>query len=235
MHASPWFTRGIALLCSLVLAGCAALMPPADPRPAEEIVSQAEALIKNKAYERAAELYATATAKESANGRYYLRQAELLEALSRDKEARNVYRTGLRHVDKATPEYQQLQHMLALVCAEHLQDFDTAEDILDELPPGSAARLDITGYLYYQANQYEQAIKAFNQALAAATGPEQKAYILYHAALVYDALKDEKNTVTQLFHAINQTSHLGLIRDVSILWSRVNVNQPLPQSGSPTK
>ena len=78
-------------------------------------------------------------------------------------------------------------------------------------------------------------MQTFNQALAITTANDQKAIILYHAALVYDALKDDKNAVTSLFHAINNATHLGLVRDISAMWARVNANQPLPQRGNPVK
>lgn len=217
------------LLVALLLAGCATLFPPADPRPVEEIVAQAEDLIQRRAYAGAADLYQKAIAKQPENGRYYLRHSELLEALNRDKEARASYRRGIDRATGGTPEHFELMHRLALLSAEHLHDIDTAEDILEKLPGGSVARLDLAGYLYYQANQHELSIKTLNQALERARDNDQKAIILYHAALVYAALKDEKNAVTSLFHAINNATHLGLIRDISALWARVNAGQPLPQ------
>ena len=219
----------------LLLAGCAGLVAPADPRPAAEVAAQAEELVKRKAYADAAELYATAIAKQPDNGRYYLRRSELLEALGLDKESRATYRHGLSRVAKDSPEYLETMYRLALLSADHLQDIDSAEDLLAQLPTGSAFRLDLAGYLYYQANQYELAIRMFNQALGLTTNPDQKAIVLYHAALVYDALKDEKNSVTSLFHAINNATHLGLIRDISALWAKVNAGQPLPQQGKSVK
>jgi tetratricopeptide (TPR) repeat protein len=228
------------LLASLLLifgtlTGCAGLLEQPDPRPAEEIVVQAEALIKGKAYAGGADLYGKAIAKQPGNGRYYLRRGELLEALDRDREARKVYSDGLKNVASQTPEHLELMQRQALLCAEHLQDIDTAEDLLAEMPTGSVARLDLAGYLYYQAGQPELALKLYNQALGLATDPDQKAIVLYHAALVYDALKDEINAVTSLFHAINHASHLGLIRDISALWAQVNVSQPLPRAGGAVK
>lgn len=223
------------MLVSLLLAGCASLFPPADPRPPEEIVAQAEDLIKRKAYAGAADLYVKAIAKQPQNGRYYLRRGELLEALGRDKEARANYREGLSNAEKSSPEHLELMHRQALLAAEHLQDIDTAEEILEQLPVGSVPRLDLAGYLYYQAKQPELAIKMLNQALGLVKNNDQKAIVLYHAALVYDSLKDEKNSVTSLFHAINNATHLGLIRDISALWAKVNANQPLPTSGDAGK
>lgn len=221
----------VTLLAALLLTGCATLFPPPDPRPAEEIVAQAEDLVNLKAYAGAAELYALAIARQPGDGRYYLRRSELLEALGRDKEARANYRAGLTKSSKGSPERLELMHRLALLSAEHLQDIDTAEDLLEQMPTGSVARLDLAGYLYYQANQPELAIKMFNQALGLTTDGDQKAIVLYHAALVYDGLKDEKNAVTSLFHAINNATHLGLIRDISALWAKNNDNAPLPQPG----
>lgn len=224
------FSARWLLLAVLLLAGCATLFPPTDPRPAEEIVAQAEDLVRRKAYAGAADLYAKAIAKQPENGSYYLRRSELLEALERDNDARANYRNGIKKVAEGTPGRVELMHRLALLSAEHLRDIDTAEDLLELLPGGTVARLDLAGYLYYQANQHDLAIQMFNQALERAKTNDQKAYVLYHAALVYDVLKDEKNAVTSLFHAINNAAHLGLIRDISALWSRVNVNQPLPQA-----
>lgn len=229
-----FFLRAL-LLATLLLTGCAGLFAPGDPRPTEEIVAQAGTMVANKAYAGAAELYATAQAKEPAIGRHYLRRGELLEALGRDKDARATYRNGLKNVAASAPEYLELCQRLALLSAEHLQDIDTAEDLLAKMPAGSAARIDLAGYLYYQAGQYDLAIKMFNQALELATDPDQKAIVYYHAALVYDALLDDKNSVTSLFHAINHATHLGLIRDVSALWAKVNDNQPLPRAGSAAK
>jgi tetratricopeptide (TPR) repeat protein len=217
----------------MLLAGCAGLFAPVDPRPAAEIVAQAEELVKRKAYAGAAELYARAITKQPDNGRYYLRRSELLEALGLDKESRTNYRDGLSRMAKGSPEHLEALHRLALLSATHLQDIDTAEDILEQLPAGSVPRLDLAGYLYYQANQYELAIRMFNQALGLTQNADQKSILLYHAALVYDTLKDEKNSVTSLYHAINNATHLGLIRDISALWAKVNVNQPLPQQGKP--
>jgi len=230
---SLWHLVLLGLL--LMVAGCAGNFAPPDPRPTEEIVAEAEGLIKRKDYAGAVGLYSTAIAKQPENGRYYLRRSELLEALGRDKESRSNYRVGLDKLPQNAPERLELMHRLALLAADHLQDIDTAEDLLEQMPTGSGPRLDLAGYLYYQVNQHELALKMFNQALGITGDADQKAIVLYHAALVYDALKDDKNSVISLFHAINNATHLGLIRDISALWEKINVNQPLPQKGNPTQ
>lgn len=224
--------RYLLLLAGVLLAGCAVFQPPVDPRSAEELVAQAENMIARKAYGEAVSLYTKAIAKQPDNGSYYLRCSELLEAIGRDREARATYRDGLPKVAKTSPEHLEMMYRLALLSAEHLQDIDTAEELLAQLPSGSVQRLDLAGYLYFLTNQHEEAIKVFNQALAVTQNADQKASILYHAALIYHALNDEKNTTTSLFLAINNATHLGLIHDISAMWVKVNADQPLPPTSS---
>ena len=226
------FRRLWLLVALVLLTGCAVLFP-VDRRSAEEVATEAEEQVGRKDYEQAAALYGKAIAKQPQNGRYYLRRSELLESLSLFKAAQDNYRTGLTKVPADAPERQEVIYRLALISAEHLDDIDTAESLLDQLPGASVPRLDLTGYLYYHGRLYEDALKRFNQALSVTKNADQKALILYHAALVYTALNDEKNAVTSLFHAINNATHLGLIRDISELWEKVNVNQPLPRAETP--
>jgi len=218
------------LLIVVLLSGCAALFP-VDQRSAEELAAAAEELVANKAYEQAAELYTKAISQQPQNGKYYLRRSELLEALSQFSKAGACYREGLAKVPADTPEHDEIVLRLAVLAAEHLDDIDTAETLLTQLPGASAPRLDLTGYLYYRGRLYEDAIKRFNQALTMTRNADQKAMILYHAALTYIALEDEKNAITSLFHAINNATHLGLIRDITELWDSINAGQPLPGSG----
>lgn len=229
MRRPPNYALLLGLLL-LLCGGCARFFPPPDPRPADVIAIQAEELVNRKAYAEAAELYARALAKQPGDGAYLLRRGELLEAIGRDKEARATYRNGIPKLAKDLPERLEAIYRLALLSAENLQDVNTAEELLAQLPGGSPQRLDLAGYLYFLTNQPEHAITIFNQALAVTEKADQKAGVLYHAALVYDALNDEKNAVTSLYLAINNASHLGLIRDISILWAKVNSGQPLPQS-----
>ena len=213
----------------LLLGGCAALSPPTDPRPVEELVAQAEQRIRVNAYAEAADLYARAIGKDAGNSRYHLRRAEVLEALGRYRDARGVYRSGLARAGADDPLRAELIQRLALLSAEHLRDMDTAERLLEQMPAGSVARLDLAGYFYFLGNQHELALKNYNQALALAASADQKAIVLYHAALVYQTLGDDKNAVTSLFHAINHAEHLGLIRSISTLWERSGAGEPLPR------
>jgi tetratricopeptide (TPR) repeat protein len=226
------FRRLWLLVALVLLTGCAVLFP-VDRRSAEEVATEAEEQVGRKDYEQAAALYGKAIAKQPQNGRYYLRRSELLESLGLFKAAQDNYRNGLTNVPADAPERQEVIYRLALVSAEHLDDIDTAETLLDQLPGASVPRLDLTGYLYYHGRLYEDALKRFNQALSVTRNADQKALILYHAALVYTALNDEKNAVTSLFHAINNATHLGLIRDISELWDKANANQPLPRAETP--
>lgn len=217
------------LLLAGLLTGCA-MMAPTDPRPAKELVAAAEDLVSRKAYHDASELYAKAIAKDPGNAGYYLRRGELLEVLDDVKTASEVYKKGLRKLSDTAPERQQLTYQLALLSATNLYDLDKAEELLETLPLGSVPRLDLSAYLYLQTGQTEEALKMLNQALPRAEEPNQKALILYHAALIYDQYHDEKNTFTSLYHAINSATHLGLIRKIEELWMKISGSQPLPQS-----
>ena len=219
-----------AVLLGVLLSSGCAMFAPTDPRPVQEIVAAAEELVSRKAYHDASEAYALAIAKEPENGRYYLRRGELLEVLAERDMAREVYKKGLKKISETAPERPLLTQYLALLCATDLYDLDTAEELLETLPLGSVQRLDLSAYLYLQTGQDEEALKMLNQALPRAEDPNQKALILYHAALIYDQYHDEKNTFTSLYHAINSATHLGLIRKIESLWMKISGSQPLPQS-----
>ena len=115
-------------------------------------------------------------------------------------------------------------HRLALIDANHLFKLDEAEALLKRLPPRSIEKLDLAAFLYYQASQYDEAIELLNKALEKVRDADQKALLLYHAALIYVKLGDEKNTFGSLYFAINNAEHLGLIRDIEQLWQEINEN-----------
>jgi len=219
-------TKAIILLgCALLLCigGCANVLPAKeDPRPVEDIIDRAEQLIRTKAYAAAAKQYAVVLIKEPKIGRYYLRHAEILERIDEDKEAYRTYERAMEMVAEEDPDHLQLMHRLALINANHLYKLDEAEDLLLRMPGTSIERYDVAAFLFYQASQYDESIKLLNKALERVTSPDQKALLLYHAALVYLKLEDEKNTFGSLYYAINNAEHLGLIRDIEQLWQEIN-------------
>lgn len=218
-------TKVIILLgCTLVLAfgGCANLAPKDDPRPVDEVVTHAEQLIQAKAYAAAAEQYAIVLVKAPTVGRYYLRRSEVLERIDEDKEAYRNYLKAMKMVAEDDPDHLQIMHRLALIDANHLYKLDEAEELLQRMPGASIERYDLAAFLYYQASQYEESLKLLNKALERVTDADQKALLLYHAALVYLKLEDQKNTFGSLYYAINNAEHLGLIRDIEQLWHKIN-------------
>jgi tetratricopeptide (TPR) repeat protein len=218
-------TKLVALLgCTLALffGGCTSISTTLDPRPVDEVINQAENLIRSKAYAAAAEQYAIVILKEPTVGRYYLRRAEVLERIDEDREAYSTYKQGLRKVPEDDPDYLQIMHRLALIDANHLFRLDEAEDLLQRMPAGSIEKLDTAAFLYYQANQPDQAILLLNKALEHVRTADQKALLPYHAALVYVMIKDQKNTFGSLYYSINNAEHLGLIRDIEQLWEEIN-------------
>lgn len=212
----------IGCTLTLLLDGCAALSVKDDKRPVEIVLSHAEQLVKSKAYAAAAEEYAIIISKEPTVGSHYLRRAELLERIDEDKEAHKTYERGLEMVPEEDPDHLELMHRLALVDANHLFKLDDAEKLLTRLPPRSIEKLDLAAFLYYQSSQYHEAIKLLNMALEKVRDADQKALLLYHAALIYVKLGDQKNTFGSLYFAINNAEHLGLIRDIEQLWQKLN-------------
>jgi tetratricopeptide (TPR) repeat protein len=207
---------------ALCLNGCAGVSAIEDPRTVEEVVSRAEQLITSKAYAAAASQYAIAIAKQPAVGRYYLRRAELLERIDEDKEAHRTYQQAIKIVPDVDPDHLQIMHRLALINANHLFKLDDAETLLQRMPGASIERYDLAAFLYYQASQYDESITLLNKALERVKTADQKALLLYHAALVYVKLGDQKNTFGSLYYAINNAEHLGLIRDIEQLWQVIN-------------
>ncbi len=218
-------TKAILLLgCALVLVlgGCAGISGKDDPRPVEEVIDRAEQLIQSKAYAAAAHQYAIVIAKDPAVGRYYLRRAEVLERIDEDKDAFRTYERAMEMVPEDDPDHLQIMHRLALIDANHLYKLDEAEELLQRMPGTSIERYDTAAFLYYQASQYDESLNLLNKALERVRSDDQKALLLYHAALVYLKLEDEKNTFGSLYYSINNAEHLGLIRDIEQLWQEIN-------------
>lgn len=201
-----------------------------DTRPVEAVVQQAEELIKAKAYAAAAKEYAIAIRKSPTTGKYYLRRAEALERIDEDNEAQRTYKRALKSIAEEDPDHLQVMHRLALINANHLFQIDDAEELMQKMPEKSIEKYDTSAFLYYQAHQYDRAINLLNKALERVRTADMKALLLYHAALIYVKLQDQKNTFGSLYFAINNAEHLGLIRDIEQLWEEIN---KVPEEGGP--
>ena len=221
LHRTKTFIL-IASTVVLCLGGCAGVSVKDDPRPIEDVINRAEQLIQGKAYSAAAKQYAVVIAKDPAIGRHYLRRAEILERIDEDKEAYRTYQQAMEMVAEEDPDHLQIMHRLALINANHLFKLDEAEELLQRMPGTSVERYDLAAFLYYQASQYEESITLLNKALERVRSADLKALLLYHAALVYLKLDDQKNTYGSLYYAINNAEHLGLIRDIEQLWQEIN-------------
>jgi len=218
----------LVLATTFLLGGCGGGIPTVanDRRPVEDVINRAEQLVKSKAYAAAAQQYAIVIQKEPAVGKYYLRRAEILERIDEDMAARGTYEQALDHVSEEDPDHIKIMHRLALINANHLFRIEEAEDLFERMPDGSIEKYDTSAFLYYQASQYDKAISLLNKALERVRTTDMKALLLYHAALIYVKLKDEKNTFGSLYFAINNAEHLGLIRDIEQLWQEINREPP---------
>jgi tetratricopeptide (TPR) repeat protein len=223
-----------ALIVSLamlvvMLSGCT-LLKKEDTRPVESIITSAESLVARKAYADAAAEYAIVNDKRPTVGKYYMRRAELLERIEEDKQARKTYERALDHIPEEDPDRKMIILRLALINANHLFLLDDAEALLQMLPNDSIERHDLAGFLYYKSSQFDLSLKILNKALNHVKDEDLEGLLLYHSALVYRELGDEKNTFGALYHAINFSKHLGQIRDIETLWSTVNEEAGTPVS-----
>ena len=225
-------TFAMVLSCILLLASCSSVTPKSDSRAFDQVVEEAENLVAQKNYAAAADLYRAVIYKEPTIGRHYLRHGEILERIDRDKDARKVYKLALENVAEDDPDHSELILRLAPIDANHLYRLDEAEELLFSLPNSSIERHDLAAFLYYQAAQYEAALELLNKALQQVREADQKALLMYHASLIYHGLGDEKNTFGSLYHAINLSEHLGLIRDIENFWELIN-EKPLGETGLP--
>jgi tetratricopeptide (TPR) repeat protein len=212
----------LASVLLLTMAGCAGVGTLTDSRPVEAVVHAAEEAVKAGDYAGAARLYAVVINKEPGVGRHYLRQAELLERLGKESDARHSYRQGLAVVVRTDPDRGQLVHRAALLEAKNRAHLDIAEHLVARMPARSVELFDTTAFLYYQSGQYDRALELLRKALGKAYHADQKGLLLYHMALVYAGLKDRDNTFGALYYALNHVEHLGVVRDIETFWRTLN-------------
>lgn len=200
----------------LFLAGCTALISP-DPQRAADYRLQAETAVTEKDWQGGADLLRKAALHAPTDGALALRQAELLERAGDPRGARKVYRRGLKKVSEES-QRQTLAWRLGLLLSLQLDAPAKARPLLEQISPEDPLRADLLGALALQEGDPRQALAYFNRALAAQPDDQVAATILYHAALAYHQVGDEKNTFGSLFHAINRAEHLGVIGDIERLW-----------------
>lgn len=212
------------LTCAILLAcGCSSrYVAKDDQRNVKDVIASAERLVKSKAYAKAAREYAIVILKEPNVGKHYLRRTEILERIDEDEEAYEVYQEAMENVPEDDPDRISIIHGLALINANHLFKIEEAEDLMQMLPDKSIEKYDTSAFLYYQSAQYELSLRLLNKALERVRSADMKALLLYHAALIYTKLKDQKNLFGALYYSINNAEHLGLIRDIEQLWQELN-------------
>jgi tetratricopeptide (TPR) repeat protein len=209
----------------LLLTGCSLLASP-DPQRADAYRLRAETAVAEKDYRGGADLLRKALPYAPHDGSLALRQGELLERIGDLRGARKTYRRGLKHAGK-TSQQQILAWRLGLLLALQLDAPAKAQPLLEQIPAGTPWRADLLGVLALQDARPREALLHFNQALAAAGDEQTAATVLYHVALAYSRVGDEKNTLGSLFHAINRADHLGVIGDLERLWDAL-IADPSP-------
>lgn len=203
--------------------GCVVLQR--DPQMAETLRQEAEALLAREDYTAAAERLDAAISQDSDNCTLYLRRGELLERNDRPGIARRNYQAGLKKISADDPRRPELVHRLALLLTLKLDAAGEARSLLLQLPMDSPRRDDLLGVLTSIEGNQRDALRHFNAALVQNPDEDLTATILYHAALAYHRLGDEKNTSGSLYHAINDTRHLGIAWDIENFWNRLKTGE----------
>lgn len=225
---NPKLLKSALLLstATLLLSGC--LGPAPDSAAAERHRQEAEVLAISRDFSGAAESLARAIEADPEATPLYLRRGEFLEGLGRWEEARQVYKSGLKKSRRPAPLEKELAWRLALLEALHLNEPGRAGKLLRQLGADGPLREDLQGVLAFKAGDLRKAIGHFDAALKLQPAQELTAAIYYHASRTYLALGDSRNTYTALFHAVNNASHRGTIREIETLWEILNAS-PEPE------
>lgn len=210
-------------ILSLALVGCAASSAPKPTRPAAEHAEEGEALVFQRKFEEAEREFHLALLAAPEETSHYLRRADLLEILGRDQEAREVLTAGLRSSKPDREQSLRLTHRLILINTLKLDGLKEALRLLEALPPDSFARTDAAGVIALAQDQPRAALPLFDRAQHLARNTDEQALALYHAALAYHRLKDQKSTSAALYYAITLAENPVLIKDIERFWAKVNI------------
>lgn len=222
----------VLLLCVLsTLTGCAAARP--DRAAAEQHRQNAQAKTIDRDFTGAATEMALALEKDPKNGQLYLENGEILEAADRPQEAAATYDKGRRVLRDQPSLHQELTYRLGLLAAGRLDDGPGLQKLLTELPVASIPRRDLEGLLALRQGEARQALVIFNDALQMKPGKGMAARILYHAALAYHRLGDDKNTFGSLYRAVNLAEDVGLLREIELFYLKLNRSVPAQHPDRP--
>jgi tetratricopeptide (TPR) repeat protein len=204
----------LPLLLLLLLTGCAR-----DPDPQaslEELRNRAELLARAGQRAEAAAVLHRAIRLQPYNTALYLRQGEFFEASGAARQAAGVYESARKAVPAEHPDQPELAYRLALLYALPLGRPEAARQLLHHLPPDSPQHHDLLGLLACTNGDGRAALEAFNTALRQPLPSDLAARILFHAALAYQLLGDERNTYGSLYRAVGLTEHLGLMYEMRV-------------------
>lgn len=216
--------RLIVLLLVTILGGCVVIGPQPDGELGRRQRQHAEQLIKGHDYQAAAKELALATANLPDDNETALRYGEVLEALDRQTEAAGVYRRALKNDGDRK---NQLRYRLALLQALQLNQLPEAVALQRQLPPETLQAGDLQAVILLQQGRTRQALILLADLAKKVRSEDQAAHIAYHAALAYRSLKDDNNTYSSLYQAINRAENLGLIQQIQRFW-----NHPQPAGSS---
>lgn len=218
----PVFVFLLFLLLSFSLGACTPLkaLPP-DHLSASQHEDRAEQMIQNQDYRGAATQMALAIAKAPEDAHLYLLRGSLLEALGRNRQAEEAYRTGLKLTAAGSSLAADFSYRLALFYLLKERSPAQARPLIPAVPADSIPGLDLQAVLQLQQDKPRAALQTINQALSEQPDENETARLLYHGALAYQRLKDRADLNLAIFRAVGRAEDPDLVEDIQRFWTGI--------------
>ena len=203
----------------LLLTGCAASLPPADPQLSDKLQQEALQATALKQFQTASNKYNEAIQYNPLNGELYLQQAEILETIQNFEEAAKLYQLALKRLPAGQKELETIHYRLGLIQARTGKVKAARKSLAAVSEPWK--KLDLEGMIVAQGDNPESSLELFQQALSKTTDYDEQARIYYHASLTHHKLGNIIESKNALFHAVNNASSLALKQHIRILFDQI--------------
>ncbi|NIQ98238.1 MAG: hypothetical protein GWN87_31930, partial [Desulfuromonadales bacterium] len=94
----------------LLLTGCAASLPPADPQLSDKLQQEALQATALKQFSTALDKYSEAIRYNPLNSQIYRQQAEIFEAIQNFEEAAKIYRLALKRLPQNHTDLESIHY-----------------------------------------------------------------------------------------------------------------------------
>ena len=207
------------LVSLLLLTGCAASLPPADPQLSDKLQQEALQATALKQFQTAINKYSEAIQYNPQNSELYLQQAELFETIQNFEEAARLYQLALKRLPAGQKELESIYYRLGLIQARSGNKKAAQKSLAAVAEPWM--QLDLEGMIAAHGENPETGLDLFQQALSKTSDHDQQARIYYHASLTHHKLGNVIESKNALFHAVNNASSLALKQHIRILFDQI--------------